>query len=188
MPDPVTVLDAEGIVLDINKAATAAYRPPLDEIIGKPIHVLNPELPRDHLNPVWETLNRGETYVIEATNMRADGTRFPVEVHSAGFDHDGRKCIVAVARDLSGRREAEMRYHELMETIDQGILVLDVNGRMVHANATTMRLFGIRRRRGRRSAELASDRHAAGHYRAQAGRRDPARAGAHRPVDRVAQP
>ena len=143
VPDPVTVLDADGIVLDINKAATAAYRRPLDEIIGKPIHVLNPELPSDHLNPVWETLNRGETYVIEVTNMRADGTRFPVEVHSAGFEHDGRKCIVAVARDLSGRREAEMHYRELMETIDQGILVRDANGRMVHANAAAMRLFGI---------------------------------------------
>ena len=143
VPDPVTVLDADGIVLDINRAATAAYRRPLDEIIGKPIHVLNPELPSDHLNPVWEALNRGETYAIEVTNMRADGTRFPVEVHSAGFDHDGRKCIVAVARDLSGRREAEMHYRELMETIDQGILVRDANGRMVHANAAAMRLFGI---------------------------------------------
>lgn len=143
VPDPVTVLDAEGIVIDINEAATAAYRRPHDEIIGQPIHVLNPELPRDHLVPVWETLNRGETYVIEVTNMRADGTRFPVEVHSAGFEHDGRKCIVAVARDLSGRREAEMHYRELMETIDQGILVRDVNGRMVHANAAAMRMFGI---------------------------------------------
>ena len=36
--------------------------------------------------PVWEALNRGDTYVVEVTNMRADGTRFPVEVHSAGFD------------------------------------------------------------------------------------------------------
>lgn len=143
VPDPVTVLDADGIVLDLNKAAIAAYRRPAGEIIGQPIHVLNPELPRDHLNPVWETLNRGETYVIEATNMRADGSRFPVEVHSAGFDHDGRKCIIAVARDLSSRREAEMHYRELMETIDQGILVRDANGRMVHANAAAMRLFGI---------------------------------------------
>ena len=143
VPDPVSILDEEGIVLDLNKAGMAAYRRPRDEIIGQPIHVLNPELPRDHLDPVWETLNRGETYVIEVTNMRADDTRFPVEVHSAGFDHDGRKCIVAVARDLSGRRDAELRYRELMQTIDQGVLVRDANGRVVLANAAAMRLFGI---------------------------------------------
>jgi diguanylate cyclase (GGDEF)-like protein/PAS domain S-box-containing protein len=143
VPDPVSVLDADGIVLDLNKASIHAYRRPRKEIIGQPIHVLNPDLPRDHLDPVWETLNRGETYVVEVTNMRADGTRFPVEVHSAGFDHAGRRCIVAVARDLSGRRDAELRYRELMETIDQGVLVRDANGRVVHANAAAMRLFGI---------------------------------------------
>ncbi len=143
VPDPVSIIDAEGIVLDLNKASIAAYRRPREEIVGQPIHVLNPDLPRDHLTPVWETLNRGETYVIEVTNMRADGTRFPVEVHSAGFDHGGRRCIVAVARDLSGRRDAELRYRLLMETIDQGVLVRDANGRVVHANAAAMRLFGI---------------------------------------------
>ncbi|MGH8075917.1 MAG: sensor domain-containing protein [Lysobacter sp.] len=143
VPDPVSILDAEGTVLDINKASIAAYRRPREQIIGQPIHVLNPDLRRDHLNPVWETLNRGETYVIEVTNMRADGTRFPVEVHSAGFAHAGHPCIVAVARDLTGRRDAELRYRELMETIDQAVLVRDANGRVVHANAAAMRLFGI---------------------------------------------
>ena len=143
VPDPVSILDAEGNVLDLNKAAMAAWRRPRDQIIGQSIHDLNPELPRDRLNSAWETLNRGNTHVLEVTSMRADGTRFPVEVHLAGFDHDGRPCIVAIARDLGGRRDAELRYRELMETIGQGILVRDANGRVVHANATAMRLFGI---------------------------------------------
>ena len=143
VPDPVSILDETGKVLDLNKAGMAAYRRARTQIIGQPIHVLNPDLPRDHLNPVWETLNRGETYVIEVTNMRGDGTRFPVEVHSAGFVHDGRKCIVAVARDLSGRRDAELRYRELMETLDKGILVQEVAQRIVYANAAAMRIFNI---------------------------------------------
>ena len=143
VPDPVTVLDWDGTVLAVNRAGIRAYQRPIEEIVGQPIHVLNPELPQDHLAPVWECLDRGETYVVEVTNMRADGTRFPVEVHSAGFLHEGRKAIVAVARDMSGRRDAELRYRELMETIDKGILVRDRNGRIIHANAAAMRLFGI---------------------------------------------
>lgn len=143
VPDPVSILDEVGTVLDLNKAGMAAYRRPRDQIVGQPIHVLNPELPRDHLNPVWETLNRGETYVIEVTNMRGDGTRFPVEVHSAGFEHEGRRCIVAVARDLSGRRDAELRYRELMETIDRGIVVHDPDFRVIYANGAAMRIMGL---------------------------------------------
>ena len=142
VPDPVSILDESGIVLDLNRAGLAAYRRPRDEIVGQSIEVLNPDLPKDHMRPVVETINRGETYVIEVANMRGDGTRFPVEVHSAGFVHDGRRCVVAVARDLSARRMAEMRYGQLLEVIDKGVLVLDHHGRLVQANAAAMRILG----------------------------------------------
>ena len=144
VPDPVSIIDWDGTVLDVNKAGMAAYQRTLDEIVGKPIEFLNPDLPRDHLRPVWESLSRGETYVIEVTNMRADGTRFPVEVHSAGFDIDGKMRIVAVARDLSGRHAAELRYRELMEMIDKGIVVRDAQGNIIHVNPAAMRILNIR--------------------------------------------
>ncbi|KQY52192.1 EAL domain-containing protein [Lysobacter sp. Root494] len=144
VPDPVSIIDWDGTVLDVNKAGMAAYQRTLDEIVGKPIEFLNPDLPRDHLRPVWESLSRGETYVIEVTNMRADGTRFPVEVHSAGINIDGKMRIVAVARDLSGRHAAELRYRELMETIDKGIVVRDAQGTIIHVNPAAMRILEIR--------------------------------------------
>jgi diguanylate cyclase (GGDEF)-like protein/PAS domain S-box-containing protein len=143
VPDPVSVLAEDGTVLDLNKAGMAAYQRPREEIVGQNINVLNPELPHDHMGPVWETLNRGETYVIEVTNMRGDGTRFPVEVHSANFVFDGRKSLVAVARDLSGRHEAELRYRELMEVIDKGIVVQNQAREIVYGNRAALRIFGV---------------------------------------------
>jgi diguanylate cyclase (GGDEF)-like protein/PAS domain S-box-containing protein len=143
VPDPVSVIAWDGTVLDLNKAGIAAYRRPAEEIIGQPIHVLNPDLPRDHMGPVWDALSRGGTYVIEVTNMRADGTRFPVEVHSANFEYEGRPCLVAVARDLSGRVEAELRYRELMEVVDKGIMVRNAQGRIVYANAAAIRMLDV---------------------------------------------
>lgn len=142
VPDPVSILDEQGIVLDLNAAGMAAYRRPREDVVGQPIEVLNPDLPRDHMQPVLETLRRGDTYVIEVTNMRADGSRFPVEVHSAGFMHDGRRCVVAVARDLSARREAELRYGQLLSVIDKGVLAMDAEGYALQANAAAMRILG----------------------------------------------
>jgi diguanylate cyclase (GGDEF)-like protein/PAS domain S-box-containing protein len=143
VPDPVSVLARDGTVLDLNKAGMTAYKRPREEIVGKNINVLNPDLPRDHMVPVLEALDRGDTYVIEVTNMRADGTRFPVEVHSASLIFDGREALVAVARDLSQRQEAEIRYRELMEVIDKGIVIQDRNGKFVYANSAAMRILGI---------------------------------------------
>lgn len=143
LPDPVSIIDQEGRILDLNEAGLEAYGRPRGEIVGRLVHVLNPDLPRDHMSPVWEVLNRGESYVVEVTNMRADGSRFPVEVHSAVFDDRGEKHIVAVARDLSSRVEAELRYQQLMESIDKGILVQDKDGRILSGNPAAMRMFGI---------------------------------------------
>ncbi|HVQ33179.1 MAG TPA: EAL domain-containing protein [Lysobacter sp.] len=143
VPDPVSIIDWNGTVLDLNKAGMQAYKRPREDIIGKGIETLNPDLPRDHLAPVWETLNRGETYVTEVSNMRADGTRFPVEVHSAGFVDEGQRRIVAVARDLSRRHEAELRYRELMEVVDKGILVRNAQGHVTYANSAAIRIFEI---------------------------------------------
>ncbi|WP_252255341.1 sensor domain-containing protein [Lysobacter capsici] len=143
IPDLVTVLDEVGTVIEINREGTRAHRRVREEIVGQPIHVLNPELPREHLAPVWETLNRGESYIIEVTNKRGDGTRFPVEVHSAGFEHDGQRRIIAVARDLSSRADTEMRFRELVESIDRGVIVQDHSLRIIYANSAAMRLLSL---------------------------------------------
>ncbi len=146
VPDPVSVIAWDGTVLDLNKAGMAAYKRPREQIVGQPIHVLNPDLPRDHMGPVLDALSRGGSYVIEVTSMRADGTRFPVQVHSANFQYDGQPCIIAVARDLSGRQEVELQYRELMESIDKGIIVRDANRRITYANAAAIRMAKVEER------------------------------------------
>ena len=143
VPDPVSILSATGTVLDVNNAGIRAYGRSREEIVGQPIELLNPDLPADHLEPVWETLNRGETYVVEVTNMRGDGSRFPVEVHSAACEHDGEHCIVAVARDLSRRWQAETRYRLLLESIDKGVMLFDRNLSIISANPAAHRIFNL---------------------------------------------
>ena len=143
VPDPVSVIAWDGTALDLNRAGIAAYQRPREQIVGQPIEVLNPDLPRDHMRPVQDALSRGRSYVVEVTNMRADGTRFPVEVHSANFEYDGQPAIVAVARDLSSRAEAELRYRELMEVIDKGILVRNTQGRITYANPAALRMLEV---------------------------------------------
>ena len=143
LPDPVSIIDDDGRIIDLNQAGLDAYGRPRGELVGRLVHVINPDLPRDHMGPVLETLNRGASYVIEVNNMRADGSRFPVEVHSAAFNDRGVRHIVAVARDLSSRHEAEQRYWQLMESIDKGILIQDHGGRILSGNPAALRMFGI---------------------------------------------
>lgn len=143
VPDPVSLIDADGRVTDLNRAGEMAYGRERDEIVGHLIHVLNPDLPPDHMKPVLETLARRETHVVEVYNMRRDGSRFPVEVHSARFEDGPHQYVIAVARDLTRRREAEQNYNALMAAMDKGVLIQAGDGAIVSANAAAMRMLGI---------------------------------------------
>src|SRR5688572_19779555 len=143
VPDPISIIDPDGRVLDLNSAGLNAYRRPRDEIVGKLVHVINPDLPADHMAPVMDALARGETYVVEVENMRADGSRFPVEVHSAGFQDGAHRRVIAVARDLTHRREAEMNYHSLLVAIDKGVLFQGDDGRVLSGNGAAYRILGL---------------------------------------------
>ncbi|HEY9144096.1 MAG TPA: EAL domain-containing protein, partial [Arenimonas sp.] len=143
VPDPVSLIDADGRIVDLNTAGEMAYGLPRDEIVGKLIHVINPDLPPDHMAPVLETLARKRTHVVEVYNKRADGSRFPVEVHSARFVDGPHQFVIAVARDLTGRREAEENLHTLLSVMDKGVLVQDQDGNALSANAAAMRILGL---------------------------------------------
>lgn len=143
VPDPISMIDTDGRIVDLNRAGEKAYGRPRADIVGKLVHVINPDLPSDHMGPVMEALARDETYVVEVNNSRADGTTFPVEVHSASF-HDGpHHLVIAVARDLSRRREAELNYHALLVAIDKGVLFQGFDGRVLSANPAAYRILGL---------------------------------------------
>ncbi len=143
VPDPVSIISPEGRILDLNRAGEKAYSRPREEIVGKLVHVINPDLPRDHMGPVLDALARDETYVIEVNNMRGDGTRFPVEVHSASIQDGPQRNIIAVARDLTRRREAELNYHALLAAIDKGVLFQADDGQVLSGNAAAFRILGL---------------------------------------------
>jgi diguanylate cyclase (GGDEF)-like protein/PAS domain S-box-containing protein len=163
VPDAVTVHDAQGRILDANRAACDAFGQPLDRLRGMDVHDLNPTLTSSHMDDLWRTFQLGHAVTVETVNAHSDGRRFPVEVHSNAFEDGSGRRIVAVARDISLRKQAEgalrsseERYRRLLDAIDKGILVQDRDGRVVSANAAAARLFGYSESE-LRSERLASD-------------------------------
>ena len=53
VPDPVSIIAEDGTVLDLNKAGMQAYKRPREEIVGRNINVLNPDLPLPYNNMAW---------------------------------------------------------------------------------------------------------------------------------------
>ncbi len=86
----------------------------------------------------------------ESHHRRKDGSTFPVEVRLGTIDHAESKIMLAVARDVTERKlaelalqESEARYRELADLTYEGI-VFHERGLILRANDQFYAMFGYR--------------------------------------------
>ncbi len=148
VPDAVTVLARDGSIRQVNLAACEAYGRSRKELLTIKIYDLSPDIPKNRIEEVIFANADGAPFVHETINQRADGSQFPVEVHSRVFVLHGAPHVLAVARDITPRREAEqqqqesaIRYRDLLHAMDKGVLVQDGHGVMLSVNPAACRLL-----------------------------------------------
>ncbi len=150
VPDAVTVHDRQGRIIEANQTAVKTYGYSLEQLRERSVYDLNPDLASDRMEEVWRTFKLGQTVTVETDNRHSDGTRFPAEVHSNMFADGQDKRIIAVTRNVAARRaaeqavrESELRYRQLFDSIDKGIVVQNGKGDVISANAAAERLLQI---------------------------------------------
>ena len=84
-PDAITLIDREGRIVDANQAAERLFGRSRDDLRTRTVFDLNPGLPPDHIEQVWDDLDVGQSTTIETTNARSSGEIIPVEVHSRAY-------------------------------------------------------------------------------------------------------
>jgi PAS domain S-box-containing protein len=127
--DCIIAMDAQGIVSEFNPAAERTFGYRREDAIGRRLSelIIPPESREQHDQGLRHHVATGEATVLgqrlRLTAMRADGSRFPVELTSAKIDGDP-PSFVGFIRDISETvtaenelKVAEMRYRSLIENI-----------------------------------------------------------------------
>jgi PAS domain S-box-containing protein len=95
--DSIIVIDATGIIRDINPAGLATFGYSADEVVGKNIKMLVPK----------------QRHVIggtsEAQGLRKDGSIFPCDLSVAEFINAGETFFTGIIRDITERKHYEER-------------------------------------------------------------------------------
>jgi PAS domain S-box-containing protein len=110
--DAVISMDERGAILLANPATRRIFGYDLDEIVGKPMTMLMPEMMRKlHEDGFKRYLATGKRHLnwqgVEVTAQRKDGQEFPVEVSFGELTSDGHKVFTGFVRDISERKQAE---------------------------------------------------------------------------------
>ncbi|MCG2576856.1 EAL domain-containing protein [Dechloromonas sp. XY25] len=127
--DAVFTIDAQGLIVDTNPAATRMFGWQREEFLGANISLIVPSPLKEKHDGFLRAFrpDRGVKHVLGSgqrlDGLRKDGSRFPVEVGISAFERDGQRYFTGFVRDMSERQHAEdrMRYLALHDA-ESGLL------------------------------------------------------------------
>jgi PAS domain S-box-containing protein len=159
-----TLLDAAGeavfvsdpgdeTVVDVNETACRWLRVSRDRLRGRRVADLRLEfpilLPGSLGAELTETRDTRRPLILEGVHRRMDGSTFPVEVAVAAHSVGQREYVLAVVRDVKGRRriedaltESEDRYRSLVGQSFDAVFLTTRGGAVVEANPPAQALLG----------------------------------------------
>ncbi len=109
-PDAIFLIDADGALVDGNRAAERLLGYAREELIGRrfdEIARLPPEDLSGALTFLTQTMAGAATGPTGLTLTRGDGTRVPVEAAAFPVTIDGQQMMLAIGRDISERHQLE---------------------------------------------------------------------------------
>ncbi len=111
-PDAMIIVDARGVMVEVNAQTEKLYGYARRELLGREIEVLAPSDLREEYraertlylrDPKLRPMSAG----IELRGLRKDGSEFPLEVSLSPIEMDDGVVIAAAVRDVSERRRAQ---------------------------------------------------------------------------------
>jgi PAS domain S-box-containing protein len=150
--DGICLHDANGIVVDANRAACEALGYTLDELVGMSPTDFDIHLPPARLARTLADLDAGRLVELNSVHRRKDGTTFPVEVRVRPCRVGGRRFGLAIVRDVTDRaraeaalRESEERFRATFEQAAVGITHVAPDGRFLRVNSRFADITGYTR-------------------------------------------
>jgi PAS domain S-box-containing protein len=108
--DAIVVIDQRGRILDFNPAAERMFGHLRAEVLERDVAdvIIPPEMRQRHRDGMARHLRTGTTTIldrpVEMLALRADGSRFPIELSIVRFDQAGTPTFTAFIRDITESR------------------------------------------------------------------------------------
>lgn len=153
--EAIYIQDEDGRFIEVNLGAQLMYGYSRGELIGKtPADVSAPG--KNNLEEVWRIFEQvkkdGVSRSFEFWGVRKNGEFFPKDVSLNKGKFFGKDCIIAIARDITERKQAEKllqdtknTYLSIYNSVSEAIYVIDENGNFVDVNVGAEKMYGYTR-------------------------------------------
>jgi PAS domain S-box-containing protein len=146
--DAIISADAQGRILAWNRAAEAILGWSVAEAVGQPLEIIIPERFLEPHRAGIARINRGDPsrvigHTVELFARHRNGHELPIELSLATWTLGTTRFFTGILRDISERREAEMRFRAITDSAIDAILSIDTLGQIVAWNPAAERVFGF---------------------------------------------
>ena len=150
--DGVVAATLTGILTGWSEGAERLFGYSQEEILGKSLLLLSPDDRADETAALHDSIRAGDRAEVETDRVAKDGRLLKVRISMAPIlDDDGEVAGgIGIYRDLSEQRAteealraSERRYHSVVEALNEGVVMRDVNGRIVTFNQSAARIVGL---------------------------------------------
>ena len=150
VPDAAIVVDAEGVIVAVNRHAETLFGYPSGGLVGRPVETLVPERFRSRhrhhrtafsSSPQTRPMGAG----LELTGRRRDGTEFPIDISLAPLWDAESRLVVASIRDVTERRAAMAAMAQLAAVVQSSvdaIVSVTLEGVVTSWNPGAVKTFG----------------------------------------------
>ena len=147
--DAIFITDSTTRFVHVNRAACALTGYAREELLGMRIPDLHAPEDRRAFDEYFDRIFSGEAVLSEADILRKDGAKVSTEFSNTRVTIGDGACMHTVARDVSGRRQAEevyeaqqARLQSLFDNSPEAIVLLDGDNHVTASNAAFERIFG----------------------------------------------
>ena len=153
--DAICLVEAEGEnvgdIVDANPATAKMHGYTIDELLSLNLikDLDTPEASEEAPKRVRQMMN-GEWIKAEIEHVRKDGSVFPVEINAGLLEFMGHKYILAIDRDISGRKEmenqilkAKLDWENTFNAIPDMITIHDKDFNIIRANKAAVETLDL---------------------------------------------
>ncbi len=105
--DSMFWINSSGEILYVNIAAAKTLGYARDELIGKRMFEIDPNVTTETWHEHWDEIKRRGSFTFQSSQKTRDGRTLATEVTVNFLCHDGREFNCAVVRDITERRRTE---------------------------------------------------------------------------------